>query len=305
MTVIRSTLMWLLQWLLQWLLYCTLVPVFIISGLLSRRTAQIWVTMRDTFSHYSVARVAVTLLRHYIYIGTWLSEHLWMSIASADAIVKRLSFDGTAEALNQDIDDGKLVIIKSSHQANWELYLVAMSILHPNVPVKFSYRPFHNSFAEKYFKHARSRYGGAAVPEKRVLHAVRSMRAAGKGGIFMTLVDQRPRRVQPRHWFKMLDREIAVTGGAYQIARISQGEIYFMSMRRAHLFSPYRVKYAKLASPPHDKQDCLPILSSYIRHAGMEIAHSPHMWMWGISRNKHARNAGEPLVDSSRPGTAK
>jgi KDO2-lipid IV(A) lauroyltransferase len=236
------------------------------------------------------------LLKHYGYLGIWISEMAWLNFATAAMIRDRFCHRNDLNEVLNRVRNNERVVIAAAHFSNWEMLMLSLSIIEPRIRVYFVYRPLHDDLSEKLIGRIRKRFHAKPISEKNALRRMASISRKNEGALLIALVDQNPMRLQTKYWLPFLATEIPLTGGIYQLPRAFRSSIYMPTINRPHLLAPYVMDLELLAETPYHPEDKPRILFDYVDHIEKMIRMRPDMWMWSISRRKYDRSPGEVLI---------
>jgi len=227
---------------------------------------------------------------YYRHISDLLVEAVHNLYASPKAILRRYRFVNR-ELVNKYYEQGRSVVLLSSHYNNWEYMITSLNfqILHHAVGVG---KPLQDRGA-RYITRRRGRYGTEIVDQTDVRQTMEFYHRHQVPVAYMMLADQSPSDVHKSFWTTFMHQETPfIYGPEYFARKYDMPVIYYdvRKVRRGH----YEVQFSLLCENPTEVPQYT-IVSRYIDSLGRTIAAKPEYWLWSHRRWKRHRPAEVPL----------
>jgi KDO2-lipid IV(A) lauroyltransferase len=264
--------------------------------LLRWRRDQVARDLAISFPERTGAERAAILRQSYRNLADTMMEIIWGFGASAEAITRRVSFENT-DIIDRIAAVKGSVVLLAAHHGNWEWLLPAGSA-HFRLPIDAVYQPQRVASIDAFLREARARFGGRPIPQSDFVYEL--MVRAGQPRGYALIADQTPRRDDPKHWTRFLNRDTAFFVGAEKVARFLDAPVLFVAMRRARR-GHYSVRLVPLAEPPYDtgaEDDGSPIMERFARSLEALVLESPADFLWLQKRWKYPRPQAESQTAS-------
>jgi len=249
---------------------------------------------RDNLAHAYPEKSAAERRRieraYYRHICDLLVEAVHNLYASPQAILRRYRFVNP-EVVNSYYEQGRSVVLMSSHYNNWEYMITSLNfqIRHHAVGVG---KPLQDRGA-RYITRRRGRYGTEIVDQTDVRQTMEYYHRHQVPVAYMMLSDQSPSNEHKSFWTTFMHQETPFLYGAEHFARkYDMPVIYYevRKVRRGH----YEVHFSLLCADPTEVPQYT-IVSRYITRLERTIAAQPEYWLWSHKRWKRKRPADVPL----------
>ena len=197
------------------------------------------------------------------------------------------------------------MVLLTPHFCNWEWLLLAGGATF-GLPIDAVYQTLRVESVDRYFREARSRFGGKPFPRQDFVYEL--MSRAGTPRAYGLIADQTPPRGERTHWTRLLNRDTAFFVGAEKIARFLDATVLYVAMRRVRR-GHYSVRFRVLAEPPYVRDaegEDSPIMEGFARELERAILESPADWLWVQKRWKYPKPADAltPGPGNARSGPA-
>lgn len=178
----------------------------------------------DTKSHRQIER------DFYRHLADYFMETIKLPGMSKKEMMRRMKFEDT-QIIDQLFDQGKSIIIYTSHFGNWE-WITSMSEWCRTKDAIYAhvYKPLSNKWFDRYFLRIRGIYNHS-IPMSRVLRQLVEWRKEGTLSITGFLSDQRPRRSTEKIEVDFLGRPTNFIAGTEEIARKFKMPVLFFDTR--------------------------------------------------------------------------
>ena len=198
-----------------------------------------------------------------------------------DALTARMRLAGL-EAVEADLAAGRSVLLATAHCANWEWLLLSMSAS-LSVPLDALYKPIKSSFAERFFRALRGRFGARLIPAKDVMAELGQRRDRPRA--LAMVADQVPSSTPHRYWTKFLNQDTAFYLGLDDIGRATGYPVYVMFAVRTGR-GRYQATITQLARPAEESLPPREISRRYALALEAHLRAHPADWLWGHRRWK-------------------
>lgn len=227
-----------------------------------------------------IRRLRTLNYRHLTQIA---AEMLKMLSISRKNLMRRY-YCTNPEVVNRFYDEGRSVILVSSHYNNWEWMVLSidMQFKHQGVGVGA-----HNSnkVFEKLINKARSRYGDHIVFADNVRDVVKNYIDEKKPAAFLFLTDQNPSNPHRCYVTDFLNRKTGFIRGAEGFARkYDLPVIYYEVIKDKPGYYHFETKI--LSEHPQQEPEGA-IMQRYAEELEATIRRKPEYWLWTHRRWKH------------------
>jgi KDO2-lipid IV(A) lauroyltransferase len=188
------------------------------------------------------------------------------------------------ELANQYAQEGRSIILISSHYNNWEWMVLSLSLQFHFHGVGVG-KPNTDKVFEKLINRARTRYGTEVVFADTVREVFARYDAQNRKTAYMMLSDQAPGNAAKSYRTVFLHQPSAMIYGAeYFAKKYNYPVLYYVvhQLRRGY----YEIELRHVADAPQR----LPygaIIETYVSHLQNDISHQPAYWLWSHKRWKH------------------
>lgn len=253
---------------------------------------------RANLSKAYPGRTAAERLRieraYYRHLCDLLVEGVYGLYAPLRCLMGRYRF-ANRELVNRYYEQGRSVILLSSHYNNWE-YMVATlgcQVMHHAVGVG---KPLDDKWAAGFVTRRRSRFGTKIADQTNVRETFAYFEGHGVPTAYMMLADQSPSNERKSYWVPFLHQETPFLYGAEYFARKYNIPVLYYEVAKVRR-GRYEVRFAPLCDEPRIAPQ-YSIVSEYIRRLGETLRDGPQYWLWSHRRWKRRRPADVPLHPS-------
>lgn len=223
----------------------------------------------------------------YRHFTDLLFEGLKLSGMNEKQVNKHVKFAGY-EQLQSLIDEGKSVMLYSSHYCNWE-WQSALSIYFSTDKSLYQiYKRQSNDSVDRLIAGIRTKFGGVNIEMKSLLREMVRMKNKGQNGIFALLSDQSPGRSSIHYHTQFLNQNTAVITGTEQISKKFDYPVFYTRMNKIKR-GYYTCEYIPITLSPKELDD-FEISEKYMRLLEEDIINDPAYWLWSHNRWKITRN---------------
>lgn len=220
--------------------------------------------------------------RFYRNLADYFFQVLRIAIRSPHSLGRHITFHGV-DALRQEVEQGRDVVLYTSHFGNWE-YIPLMALA-TQAPARVVYahvvRPLKNLWFNRFFHRLRSRFN-TSVPQRQVARAMIGWRRVGQPFIIGFLSDQKPGRYTQSVVVDFLGRPTPFIEGAEVLARKLHTAVYYTDFRRIgrDRFQMHLIKVADDASALAEGE----LTAEYARLLTESIRRDPASYLWSHNR---------------------
>lgn len=186
------------------------------------------------------------------------------------------------DLLDQEVKNGKSVLLLAGHFFNWELGLQQAAVL-SQVPSEGVYLKINSPFFNELMYQARTRFGNT-ITEKRDFK--NTMKTLGEQHRVVQLAaDQRPNNRTTRYQRPFLNRPAYFFEGAEHIAKSKDLPVYFGEITKKGR-GKYQATYELLAKGPYESHAEHSITDAFCDRLEKNIHLQPDLYLWSHKRWK-------------------
>lgn len=226
-------------------------------------------------------KIEKKFFRHF---ADMIIEMLKMMSMSDNEMLNRMKYINFEPTLKH-YEEGRGVILLTSHFGNWE-WLSSYSLLLPtDKPVYQVYKKLSSDISNKVSYKSRKRFGAVNVEMKELLKVVIRLQQNGKLGMLGMISDQSPRRNPHLHFVEFLHQPTAVITGSEQLAKKFNFPVYFVSVQMIKR-GYYTATFEPITLTPTETNE-FEISEKYMQLLENDILKQPEQWLWSHKRWKH------------------
>jgi len=248
---------------------------------LGYRKAIIQENIERVFPSWSKEQKRKLLIDSYWHLGQLIAEGIKNLSISERALLKRVSID-KPELFQTLYDEGKHVIILSSHLENWEFFITAQNALLPHRAFGIG-KKIKKGQLDQQINARRERFGMRVINAKNY-REILNEEIKGEALAILTLGDQSP-APDNSFWTPFFGPETAFAFGAEFMAHAYDMAVVYMVLKkdkRGH----YRAETELLCSDP-SSMNYGEITRAYVDRLERDILAEPQAWLWSHNRWKH------------------
>lgn len=236
--------------------------------------------LENSFPDYSEKEIKRVKIKFYGFFTDLFAESVKNLFISRKNLSKRMTVRNP-EVIEQFYDQGKSVILLSSHFNNWEFLITAQSLLFRFQAVGIG-SPLSNKYWDKKITQRRERFG------MKVVHAINYKeelkKLSGKPSATLVLGDQSPGKAENCYWTKFLNQETAFYFGAEYMANEFDMPVISGIIHRVGR-GKYELELKLITAKPRMEKYGF-ITQSYISDLEEAIIQEPQYWLWSHKRWK-------------------
>lgn len=218
---------------------------------------------------------------------TQIAAEMLKMISMSRRNVMRRYHCSNPELVNKYFDEGKSVVLMSSHYNNWEWMVLSldMQFKHHGIGVG---APNDNKVFEKLINRARTRYGTQVVfhdtvREVMAYHELNHLPAA-----YMILSDQSPSNPLRCYITSFLNRKTGFIRGSEGFARKYDLPVLYYEVIKERI-GKYRIDVQLITETPNVLPEGA-VMQRYVELLEKTIKRKPAFWLWSHRRWKHNFN---------------
>lgn len=196
------------------------------------------------------------------------------------------------ELVNHYYEQGRSVILLSSHYNNWEYMITSLNfqLFHLGIGVG---KPLNNHLTAKFITRRRSRFGTEIVDQTNVRQTFDYYQRHHVPVAYMMLADQAPSNTRKSYWTTFMHQETPFLYGPEYFARKYDLPVIYYEVdkvSRGH----YQVRFSLLCDAPLQLPQYA-IVGRYAQLLSTTISRAPQYWLWSHKRWKRTRPQDVPL----------
>lgn len=181
--------------------------------------------------------------------------------------------------MQQFLNEGRHVIMLTSHYGNWEWGSLAMGMKFPD-RVMGVYLPMKNRFWNERFKKMRARTGNKMVPAREVGIA---MKTAKRPMIWCFAADQTPAGPARSPWIHFMGAPAPWIDGPERLALVHDAVVLYGHIRRLRS-GYYEVEFIPFTGILSESGA---VTRFAVRSLEQDLLRKPEHWLWSHRRWKH------------------
>ncbi|MDR0987857.1 MAG: lysophospholipid acyltransferase family protein [Prevotellaceae bacterium] len=242
--------------------------------------------LRNSFPEKSPRELRAIERDFYHYICDYMLEEVKLLRVSLPQLYKRMEY-ANKELFLQLIERRGGLILLIPHYANFEWIIGMGSIMHAgDIPVQV-YKPLHNRYFDRLFRHIRARFGGYNVPKHSTARELVRLRAEGKRMAIGLITDQSPNLNEAHYWTTFLHQETGFMDGGERIAKLMDLPVFYCDLQRVKR-GYCKVTFDLITDTPKQTSDGF-ITQQFASRLEQTIRRAPAYWFWSHRRWKLKR----------------
>ena len=280
-----------LSWLPFWLLYMfSDLAKFFIYTVFGYRKKVVLTNMRNSFPEKSEEEISKLASEFYSHFTDVILESVKLfSISEADLAKRMVSLN--SEVFDAYYEEGRDVIVVSSHFGNWEM-CATFGQHHMPHSTRGVYMPMKNKYWNEKAKTSRSRFGMNLVPRK---EAISQLGISETPVALILLVDQSPHKDKRCYWTNFLNQETAVNFGVERLANDHNAVVIYGHIQKVKR-GYFEVTYSVISDDPTSHSYGW-LTEKTTRKIEEKVREYPQYWLWTHKRWKRTRREDEELCN--------
>ncbi len=233
-----------------------------------------------SFPSFTKAERAKIGKKFYHYL-TFLIAEAVKNLTISESKLRQRVVVKNPELMDDLYDEGRSVLLLSSHFYNWELLITAQNLVFKHQAIGIG-MPLSNKFWDKKINERRERFGMKVVNAtnyKEVLANESDVPTAT-----LILGDQSPGKEENCYWVDFLNQKTAFYFGAEILANQTNAAVVYAVLNRFKK-GYYEVELRTISLEPR-KESYGAITETYIRNLEQDIKLNPYAWLWSHKRWK-------------------
>lgn len=270
-----------------WVLYgIAYIFYLIVNYIIRYRRHIITQNLKRAFPEKSEREIASLRRKYYLHLSQIAAEMLKMLTLSRKKVMKRYRCENP-EVVNRFYDEGKSVILMSSHYNNWEWMILSlpMQFKHAGVGVG---KANSNKVFEILINRARTRYGTVVVFADHVRELFQDREQNRELTTYMMLSDQSPNNMNKSYKTLFLNQPSGMIYGAEYFARKHDIPVVYYEVIKERI-GHYKIVNQIITEKPTELENG-GIIKQYTRLLEETIRRQPEFWLWSHRRWKHKVN---------------
>ena len=270
-----------------WVLYgIAYIFYLIVNYIIRYRRHIITQNLKRAFPEKSEGEIASLRRKYYLHLSQIAAEMLKMLTLSRKKVMKRYRCENP-DVVNRFYDEGKSVILMSSHYNNWEWMILSlpMQFKHAGVGVG---KANSNKVFEMLINRARTRYGTVVVFADHVRELFQDRELNRKPTTYMMLSDQSPNNMNKSYKTLFLNQPSGMIYGAEYFARKYDIPVMYYEVIKEKI-GHYKIVNQLITDKPTTLGNG-EIIKQYTRLLEETIRRQPEFWLWSHRRWKHKVN---------------
>lgn len=208
-----------------------------------------------------------------------IAETIKSLTISQEELARRFTITNQ-DFLDQEVKNGKSVLLLAGHFFNWELGLQQAAVL-SKVPSEGVYLKINSPFFNELMYQARTRFGNTITEKNEFRETVKTLKSDLR--VVQLAADQRPNRRTTRYQRPFLNRPAYFFEGAEHIAKSMDLPVYFGEISKLGR-GRYQATYELLAKGPYDGHLEHSITDAFCARLEANIHFQPDLYLWSHKR---------------------
>ena len=216
----------------------------------------------------------------YRFLGDQVVETIKLLHISDSELMKRVKVVNY-EAVNNDLTEGKNIVILMGHYGNWEWVQEISRYFISSAFLSSIYHPLKNKVWDEFLIQLRRRWGAHIIPMKKATRTL--LNKDNFPWVCGFIADARPDAKNEDHTLEFLHHKTYFITGPEIIGHKVGAEFFYLHMlrkRRGH----YDIIFSRIN--PSDQDISFPYLRQFWREFEKTIEKAPAYWLWSHKRWK-------------------
>lgn len=265
-------------------LYILAYPLYIILGfILGYRKKIIDKNLSKSFPEFDFKSIKKVRNKFYWHLTQLGVEMLKMISMSRKNVIRRYHCSNP-ELVNKYFEQGKSVVLMSSHYNNWEWMVLSLDMQFKHHGIGVGAHNTNKVF-EKLINRARTRYGTQVVFHDNVREVMAYHETNNIPAAYMILADQNPSNPKRCYVAEFLNQKTGFIRGSEGFARKYNLPVLYYKVIKEKL-GHYRIDVELITENPSELPDGA-IMQRYTELLEDTIKNNPPYWLWSHRRWKH------------------
>jgi len=293
MFYILHAFIWIITWLPLRVLYLISDLCFpLVYYIVGYRKKVVRLNLTKSFPEKTVKELRSIERRYYRFLCDLIVETIYEMHIGEKEIESRMTY-GNLQAILDQNDLNKSVMIMTAHYGNWEWLLGFSLYLPENYPSNPIYKRLRNDQFDKLFYQLRCRHGAKIIEKKELLRVMFKLQKENQIGNFWMISDQTPNAKNLHYWTTFLNQDTPVVTGTEQLARKFDYPVFYAEINRVKR-GYYHCEFIPIALEPTKTKE-FEISEKYMNLLEKSINTHPEYWLWSHRRWKFQRKNGNDI----------
>lgn len=266
---------------------CLLYPIaallyLILNYVVHYRRQVILKNLHNAFPNMTEREIRKLKDQYYWHLSQIAIEMVKMLVMSRRSVARRYRCSNP-ELVNRFFDEGKSVILLSSHYNNWEWMILSLDLMFKHHGVGVGKANTDKSF-ERVVNRARTRYGTEVVFADTVRETFEKYESQRRPAAYMMLSDQSPNNKRKCYVTQFLNQTTGVIFGAEHFARKYDIPVLYYEVVKERI-GKYRIDVQLITEHPRECEE-YGITQRYVELLEQTIRKQPQHWLWSHRRWK-------------------
>lgn len=239
--------------------------------------------LQNAFPEKSEKEISRLRRKYYRHLAQIAAEMLKMLTLTRRQVMRRYRCENP-ELVRRFYDEGKSVILMSSHYNDWEWMILSLDMQYPQHAVGVG-KANSNKVFEKLINRARTRYGTEVVFADHVRELFERNEQNRRLCAYMMLSDQSPNNIQRSYKTLFLNQPTGMIFGAEHFAKKYDIPVLYYEIIKTGL-GHYKILNQIITENPRSCAEG-EITEKYTRLLEQTIRRQPEYWLWSHRRWKH------------------
>ncbi|MCB9225442.1 MAG: lysophospholipid acyltransferase family protein [Crocinitomicaceae bacterium] len=253
---------------------------FVIRFIIPYRREVVVKNITNSFPDKHPEYYKIITQRFYRYFANMFAESVKNLTISEKNLRKRLKVRNP-EIMQELYDEGRDVLLLSSHYNNWEFLINGQSLLFDFQAVGIG-MPLSNKFWDKKLNERRERFGMKVVNAQNYKEVLSTLQ--DKPTATLILNDQSPGKNENCYWTTFLGQETAFYFGAEILANQNNAAVVNATIHRVKK-GYYEIELFPITKEPRNEEYGF-ITGTYVKLLEKDIIDNPEFWLWSHKRWK-------------------
>lgn len=246
--------------------------------------------LRNSFPEKKESEIISIAKGFYRHFADMIFEIVKSHSMDVEDFKKHVTFKNIDE-INKVYDEGKSIILLTTHYGNWEWWVYAPYFLKHKLLIV--YLPLENKLFDEFMNSLRTKFGGIMLPLKDTFRTVLDHHQRKEQTLTWICADQTA-RWNNKFWVNFLNQETSFFTGGERIANKTNQAVYFLDVQKEDR-GKYSLEFKEYSSNPKSLNEHQ-ISIDYAKDLEKLILKKPDFWLWSHKRWKHKRSEGMDLM---------
>lgn len=267
-----------------WVLYIISFPFYLLMTYVVRyRKRVIDKNLRNSFPEWNDKMIRRTRNKFYWHFAQIAVEMLKMLTIGRKNVMRRYHCSNP-EIVNKFYEEGRSVVLMSSHFNNWEWMVLSVDMQFKHHGIGVGAHNTNRVF-EKLINRARTRYGDQVVFHDNVREVMAFHENNKIPAAYMILSDQNPSNPQRCYVTDFLNQRTGFIRGAEGFARKYDIPVVYYEVVKEKI-GRYRIDIKPITEHPNELPEGA-VMQKYAELLEETIKRNPQYWLWSHRRWKH------------------